>query len=66
MNGRSSLHGAHSPMHARVHQQGMVCCKKFLLLPQALHVYATSVSGWTGSANISAPLTCHYSFQSHT
>jgi len=55
MNGRSSLHGAHSATHACIREQGMVC-RKVLLLPQELHINATSVSGRTGFANFSASL----------
>eukprot|EP00983_Pelagomonas_calceolata_P134677 1162083-Pelagomonas_calceolata.AAC.5 len=54
----------HACMHACMREQGMVCCRKVLLLPQALHINATSVSGRTGFANFSAALvnaslTCH-------
>eukprot|EP00983_Pelagomonas_calceolata_P132153 1161840-Pelagomonas_calceolata.AAC.16 len=38
------------------HEQGMACCRKVLLFPQALHINATSVSGRTGFANFSASL----------
>eukprot|EP00983_Pelagomonas_calceolata_P107152 1159312-Pelagomonas_calceolata.AAC.5 len=55
MDGRSSLHGAHSAMHACMREQGMVCCRR-VLLPQALHINATSVSGKTGFAKFSASL----------
>eukprot|EP00983_Pelagomonas_calceolata_P029273 917125-Pelagomonas_calceolata.AAC.1 len=41
---------------ACMHEGGMVCCRKVRLLPQALHINATSVSGRTGFANFSASL----------
>eukprot|EP00983_Pelagomonas_calceolata_P028258 884970-Pelagomonas_calceolata.AAC.2 len=59
MHGRSSLHGAHSAMHAcmcSICEQGMVCRRKVLLLPQALHINVTFVPGRTGLADISTSL----------
>eukprot|EP00983_Pelagomonas_calceolata_P064906 1148351-Pelagomonas_calceolata.AAC.2 len=48
--------GAACMAHAQLcmRNQGMVCCRKVLLLPRALHINATSVSGRTGFANFSA------------
>eukprot|EP00983_Pelagomonas_calceolata_P023965 754678-Pelagomonas_calceolata.AAC.1 len=56
MNGRSSLHGAHSALHTCMREPGMVCCREVLLVPQALHFNATFVSGRTGFINHSASL----------
>eukprot|EP00983_Pelagomonas_calceolata_P012812 410051-Pelagomonas_calceolata.AAC.2 len=60
MNGWDSLHGAHLAMHTRMHKQGMACWK-VPLLPQALHINATSVPGRTGFVDFAAcnaSLTC--------
>eukprot|EP00983_Pelagomonas_calceolata_P035801 1120223-Pelagomonas_calceolata.AAC.5 len=43
-------------MHACMHERGMVCGRQVLLLPWALHINATSVSGRTGFANSSVSL----------
>eukprot|EP00983_Pelagomonas_calceolata_P063438 1147723-Pelagomonas_calceolata.AAC.4 len=42
--------------HACMREQGMACCRKVLLLPQALNINATSVSRRAGFANFSASL----------
>eukprot|EP00983_Pelagomonas_calceolata_P011451 368947-Pelagomonas_calceolata.AAC.2 len=54
MSGRSSLHGA-PPEYACMHEQGMVCCRKVLLLPGTAY-QCHSVSGRTGFANFTASL----------